>query len=204
MKSNTMLPKATMIASLTLSILAIASLTEVRSYRQEAKNQTALRKAAERSTQIASHIADYYYREKNPVRFETINETLKHIRTTLAVYLSSSPYTEKDLVALAMIESSFNQYAVGSKKEKGLFQITPAASKALGVYQNEFDIAVNTEMAVRTLKEKYDTYKDYKKGLIAYNGVVPTKNGWQLKYWRRFINARQTVELIYKEVDSHP
>lgn len=145
-------------------------------------------------------INEYYFKKNVSVNVRVIKETILAIDKYLPKYFPEGPFNRYDLIALAMTESNFYQYCIGTSGEKGIFQIMPESCRNFGAYKNEFDIEVNTQMALFILKQKYDHFKDYKKAIIAYNGVVIQKNNtWSEKYWKRFISFRNTLEIILEK-----
>ena len=148
---------------------------------------------------IAAKINDYYYRFNKPVRIKVVHQVLNSLDTYLPRYFPEGPYTKKDLLAIAMVESNFEQYLTGKKKEYGIFQIMPESSKWMGVAKNQFDVAVNTELALFVLQKKYEQHKDYKIGIIAYNGLVKRRGKLSEDYWERFIKYRRAIDDILRE-----
>jgi hypothetical protein len=144
----------------------------------------------------AEKINDYYSRSKITTRAVVIRQTLEAIDKNLPNYFKDGPYTRRDLIAIAMVESYFNQYLVGKHKEYGIFQLLPSSAEWAGVSTNHFDIEVNTQMALFVLKKKHDQHKDYKMGIIAYNGVVKSRGKISEVYWDKFVKARNAVDDI--------
>ncbi len=144
----------------------------------------------------AEEINDYYARFNINTRVDVVRKTLMAIDTLLPKYFPKGPYTRKDLLAMAMVESSFNQYLVGRHKEYGIFQILPESCAWMGITKNQFDVDVNTELALFVLKEKFKKHKNYKMGIIAYNGVVIRKGILNESYWDKFIKYRRALDDI--------
>jgi hypothetical protein len=146
----------------------------------------------------ATLLTDCLYREGLPVSTKTIKETLETIDKLLPKYFPNGPYTREDFIAMAWLESAFNQYEIGTHGEKGLFQIMPDEFDANDIKLNKYDIRTNTELCMGVLKGKFEKFPDYKKAIIAYNGVVRTKKGkWNEKYWRAFEKRRSVVETLF-------
>ena len=142
----------------------------------------------------AERINDYYSRNNTMTRIVVIRETIQAIDNYLPKYFPDGTFTRNDLIAMAMVESGFDQYLMGSHKEYGIFQIMPEACKDANVHRNQFDIKVNTELALFVLAQKYTIHPDYETALIAYNGLVK-KNGKISKiYWKKFIKTRRVVD----------
>jgi soluble lytic murein transglycosylase-like protein len=70
-------------------------------------------------------------------------------------------------VAVAQKESSFNQNAVGSAGEIGVFQLMPATATALNV--NASDLTQNVEGGVSLLASLYQQFGNWSDALAAYN-----------------------------------
>ena len=151
-------------------------------------------------TKQASQIVDYYYRDGTCIRFQVAEEMIKAVDICLPQYFPKGPYTRKDFIALALTETpNLDQYAVGTSGERGLFQIMNNMCNAFGITANHFDIRVNTELAMLVLRDKFEEHKDYRKALIAYNGLVIKNGRLSDKYWRRFSKYRKDVEIILGE-----
>ena len=147
----------------------------------------------------AEEINDYYARFKVATRVDVIRQTLISIDKLLPKYFPDGPYTRKDLLAIAMVESSFDQYLTGKAGEYGIFQIMPESCDWMGVTSNQFDIKVNTELALFVLKKKHDKHKSYKISVIAYNGLVNRKGKLDESYWDKFIKYRRALDDILME-----
>lgn len=147
----------------------------------------------------AERINDYYSRKGTMTRVVVIRDTLEAIDNYLPKYFPEGPYSRNDLIAMAMIESEFDQYLVGSHKEFGVFQIMPEACKDAGVKRNQFDIKVNTELALLVLSQKYAAHPDYRIAMIAYNGLVKKDGKLSQVYWKRFIKARKVVDDLFSD-----
>jgi transglycosylase-like protein with SLT domain len=146
----------------------------------------------------ATLVTDCLYREGTPVSTKTIKETLETIDRLLPKYFPNGPYTREDFVAMAWLESGFNQYEIGTFGEKGIFQIMPDEFNDNSVKLNKYDIETNTQLCMTVLKAKWQKYPDYKKAVIAYNGVIRNKKGrWNEKYWQAFEKRRSVVEALF-------
>ena len=146
----------------------------------------------------ATLITDCLYREGTPVSTKTIKETLEAIDKFVPKYFPNGPYSREDFIAMAWLESGFNQFEIGTHGEKGIFQIMPDEYKENSVKLNKYDININTELCMSVLQSKFHKYPDYKKAVIAYNGVIRTKKGrWSEKYWKSFEKRRSVVETLF-------
>lgn len=144
----------------------------------------------------AAKINDYYARFDVSTRISVIHDVLVEVDSNIKRYFPNGPFTSRDLITIAMVESSFNQYLTGRDGEFGIFQILPASSSWAKVKKNQFDIDVNTDLAFFVLNKKYQKYKEYKMSIIAYNGVV--KRGGKISeiYWKKFIKYRRALDDI--------
>lgn len=142
----------------------------------------------------AERITAYLYRSNVAVRTDVILETLKAIDKYLPKYFPEGPYKRQDFIAMALTESCFNPYLIGKAGEKGVFQIMEEASSDMGVKKNQFDIETNTELAMFVLTQKFQKHPDYKKAIIAYNGIVFKKGKLSEVYWKRFSEFRRVID----------
>lgn len=147
--------------------------------------------------QQAAKLSDILFKEGTPVRLSVVVELLKQIDKRLPVYYPTGPFRRNDIIALAWIESEFRQFEVGTHGEKGIFQIMPGEFKDYNVHKNYYDVDLNTEMAFRVLDTKFKKHGDYKKSIMAYNGLVHFKNGkYSEKYWKAFEKRKIAVDLL--------
>lgn len=150
------------------------------------------------SSKIEGHLVD----QGTPVRFSVIKKTVEYSNSCIQKEFPNGPFTVKDLVAIAMIESRFNQFTVGPKGERGVFQILEFKEelKELGMSErNIFDVDVNSAAMCNILKKKYHTHHDYYEALIAYNGFILKDEHIQDTYWKKFVRAREDVETFAGE-----
>lgn len=142
-------------------------------------------------------LSDCIFRERFPVSPTVVKETLENIDKLLPKYFPDGPFTRKDFIAMAWLESAFNQYETGTHGEKGIFQIMPGEFRDFKVTKNKYDLLVNAEICMLVLKGKFNKFPDYKRAIIAYNGVVKTRKGnWSEKYWLAFEKRREVVETL--------
>jgi len=131
-----------------------------------------------------------------PVNVKVVVKLLKAIDRNIPKFFPNGPFTRNDFIALAWLESALHQHENGTHGEKGIFQIMPDEFRDYGITDNFYDIDINTKMCFRVLKGKYKRWHEYKKAIIAYNGVVHLKSGqWSEKYWRAFYKRRKAVDL---------
>ena len=189
---KSLIASAVIVASiLTLGIEKLASLAS--ELEQDRHNMKELQYFKE-----ASSLTDCLYREGVPVSTKVIKETLESIDVYLPQYFPNGPYTREDFIAIAWLESAFNKYELGTHGEKGVFQIMPGEFYDNHITKNKYDIKINTQICMTVLQMKFRKYPDYKRGIIAYNGVVKTKSGkWSEKYWRSFEKRRNVVEMMF-------
>lgn len=146
--------------------------------------------------QDATKLNDLLFREGTAVHMQVVIDMLKNIDQNLKLYYPTGPFTRNDFIALGWVESEFRQYEGGTHGEKGIFQIMPDEFKDFDVRKNYYNVDVNTEMAFRVLDGKYKQQKDYKKAIIAYNGLIYHKGKLSEKYWKAFEKRKIAVDLI--------
>lgn len=134
------------------------------------------------------NILQYYSKTHQKVDPKVVKQVVDlSYRLTPEVF-PNGPFTPKDIITIAMIETDFNPYIVGKYGEIGIWQI-------LDPEGNAFSMEGNCKAALDTLKEKYDLRGNYKMAIIGYNGVsVNNKGKMYLGYWNRFAKARELVE----------
>lgn len=184
------------VASL-LSVVLFQSATYLYSRVMLSNRLSVALKASETEIQYqteANRITAYLYRSNVAVRTDVIIVTLKAVDKYLPKYFPKGPYQREDFIALALTESCYNPYLVGKAGEKGIFQIMEEASSDMGVTRNQFDIDTNTELAMFVLSQKFKKYPDYKKAIIAYNGIVFKKGKLIDQYWKRFSEFRRVID----------
>jgi hypothetical protein len=72
----------------------------------------------------------------------------------------------------------------------------PDEFKDFDIHKNYYSIDVNTHMAFRVLNSKYKKFHDYKKAIMAYNGLIKFKSGrYSQKYWKAFEKRRISIDL---------
>lgn len=122
---------------------------------------------------------------------EVIAKALLEIDRNLPKHFPKGEFKREDLIAIALVESSFNHRETGTAaKEQGLYQLRPEWFKK-GV--DGYQVAINTDMACRVLATKYRRWHDYRKAIIAYNGYVVRHGKLRDGYYRHFIQERTRV-----------
>ena len=147
----------------------------------------------------AALLNDLLFREGLPVHVHVVVDMLKAIDKNMAKYYPEGPFTRNDFIALGWVESGFHQYEGGTKGERGIFQIMPDEFHDFSVHKNYYDVNVNTRMAFRVLDGKYKKYPDYKKAIIAYNGLVYHKGKLSQKYWKAFQKRKIAVDMVLND-----
>jgi len=145
----------------------------------------------------AAILNDLLFKEGTAVHMKVIVDMLKEIDKNLIKYYPSGPFTRNDFIALAWVESEFKQYEGGTHGERGIFQIMPCEFNDFNIHKNYYNVDVNTEMGFRVLDEKYKKQRDYKKAIMAYNGLIRFKSGhYSQKYWKAFLKRRIAIDLV--------
>jgi hypothetical protein len=148
----------------------------------------------------AADLNDLLFREGLPVHMAVVVSMLKEIDKNLIKYYPNGPFTRNDFIALAWIESGFHQYEGGTHGERGIFQIMPDEFGDFNIHKNYYDVNINTHMAFRVLDGKYKKYPDYKKAIMAYNGLIRFKSGkYSQKYWKAFMKRKIAVDLVLND-----
>lgn len=145
------------------------------------------------TTKTMAHKLVLYYKSigMHP-KAEVIEKTIVAVDKYRLKYFPNGEFSRQDFIALAMIESNFHQYEVGSSGEVGIFQIMKSnISKNI---ENPFEININTKLAMKVLRWKYEECSDYKKTIIAYNGLVYRKGKLSEKYWKAFQKRKVLLE----------
>lgn len=149
--------------------------------------------SAETNKSVAKRIVEYYKGTGDAVDVTTVEQTLNAIDKNLPRYFPKQQFSRQDFIALAMLESEFNLYEVGSSGEIGVFQIMQSAIPRR--IKNPFEINTNTRLCMKVLGWKWSEQMDYKRSIIAYNGIVRLRHrhgAWNETYWKRF-QKRKTV-----------
>lgn len=139
----------------------------------------------------AQKLYKYYRSIGKHVNKEVLEKTLLAIDKYRIRYFLDNQFTRQDFIALAMAESDFHQYEVGSSGEVGIFQIMKVNIPK--VIENPFEPNINTRLAMKVLKWKFKEHKDYKKTIIAYNGLVYHKGKLSERYWRSFLRRKEIL-----------
>ena len=142
---------------------------------------------------LTESILEHYYKEGSSLSPVSVKSILKAVDECVPILLKDTPFTSDDLLAIAALETGFDMKLVGKHGEKGVFQILHANEilREMGMpLANSLEPKVNTQMACYILKGKYQSYPEYKKAIIAYNGV--RKDGNE-RYWKLFRDAKDLI-----------
>ncbi len=145
----------------------------------------------------AGKITDYYYDNHRPVRFSYVHNTILAVQKYRKIVFDNKTFSDLDLLALAMIESDFNPYAISHKNAVGVFQITHVDEyiKSSSGFKDPFDIYCNTRMGLEILRDKYNHHKDRKMAIIGYNGIVHDEDGnVRDNFYIKWLNARSILD----------
>jgi hypothetical protein len=147
---------------------------------------------------IMTHKLTVYYKSIGKrVDPTAIEHVITAIDKYCEKYFPNKQFVRQDFIALAMLESDFHQYEVGTSGEVGVFQIMKMHIPKY--IRNPFDISINTRLAMRVLRDKFEEHRDYKKAIIAYNGIVRLKRkhgAWSEKYWNSFQARKELLTEI--------
>jgi len=149
---------------------------------------------------ISERFVNYYWKKGIKLNNRTISKVLRAADVCVSNKFSDGPFSSKDFLALAMIESNFSQYAIGTHGERGIFQIFDYHNELRELNlsnKNIFDIDINVQAACHVLEKKHIIRKDYYETIISYNGYRKIGNRLNDNYWKRFIVARKVVEDLY-------
>lgn len=112
--------------------------------------------------------------------------------------------TELDILAIIMVESSFNPYAVNKEESKiNPKRKLPPSRGLMQVQNGSFDIYVNMRQGTALLREYYIKLKRNRKAAVkAYNiGIGAYKRGEAKisaeEYWAKFKARRKAYVKIY-------
>lgn len=113
------------------------------------------------------------------------------------------PFSYKDMLAIAFIESNFKANEIGKLDEKGTWQILDWTNELKIVDgKDPFDIETNCKMAISVLKSKHKQRKNYKDSIIGYNGWVVRNGKVSTKYYDNFMKRRKIIEKWCKKTDK--
>lgn len=128
-----------------------------------------------------------------------IEHVLRAIDTQLPNYFPNGPFVREDFIAIAMLESDFHQFELGTSGERGIFQIMKVHVRGEKTWERMYNIDVNTKYSMKIMSEKYNERKDFRKTIIAYNGYVINRRGQLItKYWRTYLKHKEIVTEILK------
>ena len=120
---------------------------------------------------------------------EGLTKLIAPINRYLKKYFPKGEIDFYDMITLAYMESQYDQFAIGSHKEVGYFQILDWRGALKDIHKdnmNPFDPYVNVEMSLFVLRDKIIWQKgDIKMGVQCYNGLYSTD------YLAKFIKIRK-------------
>lgn len=126
-----------------------------------------------------------------------IEHVLRSIDQYLPKYFPNGPFTREDFIAIAMLESDFHQFEIGTSGERGIFQIMKIHVKSEKSWERMYGIDLNTKYSMIIMRDKYQKRQDFRKTVIAYNGYVVNKRGQLIaKYWRLYLKHKEIVHAI--------
>ena len=144
--------------------------------------------------------------EKQPTGLANVTkEELAEVIYDEAVRYNHDP---KFILALIVIESSFQNWSVSEQGAKGLMQIMPYVAESLaqelgiewGGDRTLFNPYLNIRMGSYYLFQLVKEFKDLRVALAAYNygptyikGLMEKKEGIPLNYNRKFLTAYQNI-----------
>lgn len=146
-------------------------------------------------SKFAELICEHYDERGIKVNFTIIKKIRKAIDKLENKLIKEFNYI--DLLTIAKIESDFDPMAIGKAGEVGVFQILDwkKIARKMDIHSKKmFDPTINIEAGIYVLNKKYDQYKNYKKAIIAYNGLKVDEEGnlWE-GYWNKFQIAKKEV-----------
>lgn len=126
-----------------------------------------------------------------------IEHVLRSIDEQLPKYFPNGPFTREDFIAIAMLESDFHQFELGTSGERGIFQIMKHHVNSEKTWERMYNIDVNTKYSMKIMSDKFAERKDFRKTIIAYNGYIINKRGQLItKYWRTYLKHKEIVHEI--------
>lgn len=126
-----------------------------------------------------------------------IEHVLRSIDEQLPKYFPNGPFNREDFIAIAMLESDFHQFELGTSGERGIFQIMKQHVRSEKTWEKMYNIDVNTSYSMKIMLDKYNERKDFRKTIIAYNGYVVNRRGQLItKYWRTYLKHKEIVHEV--------
>jgi len=153
---------------------------------------------------LAIAITNYYWTQKNPVKFKDVKDIVVAVeKYTPISFTKGSPFETEDFLALAATESGFKPDAVSFAGARGVFQILDWRSALVEIKEmngDPFDIETNLRMAIHILKQKYNTHKDWRESIIAYNGFFLDDKGKVIeKFWNDFLYNKNLIRKLKED-----
>lgn len=153
---------------------------------------------------LANEIDDHFRRIGRNTSSRVIYSLISEAATELNSKFPAGEFDLVDILTIAAMESRFNEKSIGRFNEKGLFQILDSTTALAAIGHpdgNPYDPQLNTRMGLYVLSTKYNRYKDRKKAIISYNGVVITESGWCEDYWNEFVRVRRIISEIVRKAN---
>ncbi len=146
---------------------------------------------------VAHEIDAFYYKQGIRTDAEVIWEVIDEISIQLPKVFPNGPFVMSDIITIASHESNFRKNAVAKHGERGVFQILDWKGGLIAIGKpkgDAFDPRTSVQMGLHVLRQKYDRFKDYRKTIIAYNGVVLEENRqWDETYWNLFVARKKII-----------
>ncbi len=155
---------------------------------------------------VAHEIDAFYYKRGIRTDAEVIWEVIDEISIQLPKVFPDGPFVLSDIITIASHESNFKKNAVAKHGERGIFQILDwkGGLKAIGKPNGDaFDPRTSVRMGLHVLRQKYDRFKNYRKSIIAYNGVVLEENRqWDETYWNLFVTRKKIIRGLMNKAEK--
>lgn len=155
---------------------------------------------------VANEIDSFYYDKGIRTDAEVIWEVIDEISIQLPKVFPKGPFVMSDIITIASHESNFKKNAVAKHGERGIFQILDWKRGLAAIGQpkgDAFDPRTSVRMGLYVLRQKYNRFKDYRKTIIAYNGVVLEENKkWDETYWKLFVARKRIIQRLMNKAEK--
>ena len=149
-------------------------------------------------------ISEYYYKNKAYSSPKTIYKIFRNIEKYRPKILEDLPFDNLDIMAIAMVETDFDNNEVGLFNELSPFQILDWRPYLKFVDGNNIkDIKVSIQVALYILRDKFRHYEDKEIALIAYNGVVYDDGTMRKEYLYNIESAKKILKRLYKKAEEN-